>query len=83
MKTAMARPRVLGSSNMSAYTPGAMVIIEEAKVPAKKRKPKKVLQLGARAQPKVESVKQVLVHHGIHLRPYVSLSGPHTIGPQT
>lgn len=81
--TAIARPLMTGSLNISAYRPPTTAIGLEALMPHMRRKTRNAGQFGAKAQAIVKSVKTTKVDKIMSLLPYVSLRGPKTKGPST
>ncbi|KAL8996489.1 MAG: hypothetical protein Q9169_003998 [Polycauliona sp. 2 TL-2023] len=68
---------------MSAKSPPTTAIALDAVMPQSKRKTKKAGQVGATAHAMVNMVKKTKVMTMTHLRPYDSLNGAKTIGPNT
>lgn len=83
MNIAIARPRVTGSSYISAYTPPVTEIGLLALIPTNILKINSAGKFGASAHAMVKTVKKKNVPIMIGLLPYDSERGPNSSGPRT
>lgn len=80
---AVAFPRTLLSSKMSAYTPPMTEVDAEAPTPTKNLKITSDSNVGAKVQPMENAKNKKKLDIIIGLLPYCSLMGENVIGPKT